>query len=91
MWELEAEIKTIINNDYRLRFTIPTQQELANIRRINRDLTRGEQAKINEINDGLKTFVDALEDGQVSFEDVSLDLKAALQKYFAGGRVDDAG
>ena len=85
MWELETEIKAITNNDYRLRFTIPTQQELANIRRINRDLTRSEQAKINEVNDGLKTFVEALEDGQVLFEDVSLDLKAALQKYFAGG------
>ena len=56
MWELEAEIKAITNNDYRLRFTIPTQQELANIRRINRDLTRSEQAKINEVNDGLKNL-----------------------------------
>ena len=90
MWELQAEIEAIKNNDYRLRFKIPTQQELANIRRIHRDLTRSERAKINQANDGLKTFVDALEEGQVLFDEVSLDLKATLQKYFAQGTTDDA-
>ena len=89
MLALQQEIEAIKTNAFRLRFTIPTEDELANIRRIHRDLTASESARITNAHDGLRSFIDALEHGDMFMRDIPLELRAALRKYLTGDIADD--
>ena len=89
MLALQQEIEAIKTNAFRLRFTIPTEDELANIRRIHRDLTASERARITNAHDGLRSFIDALEHGDMFMRDIPLELRAALRKYLTGDIADD--
>ena len=90
MLALQEEISAIKSNGFRLRFTVPTDDELENMRRIHRDLTASERARINSANDGLRSFIEVLERGDMSMHDIPLELRAALQKYLARDIAHDA-
>ena len=85
MKELEGEIEAIRTNNYQLKFTIPTDEELSQIRRINRDLTSGEQARIQEAQRNLTALVEAFGRGDISIDDVPPHLKTAVVQIFLGG------
>ena len=90
MLALQEEISEIKSNGFRLRFTVPTDDQLENMRRIHRDLTASERARINSANDGLRSFIEVLERGDMSMHDIPLELRAALQKYLARDIAHDA-
>ena len=85
MTDLKAEIDSIQQNNYRLQFTIPTEKELAQIRRINREHASGEQARSREANRVLNLFVEAFDRGEISLEDIPPHLKTAVVQIFMGG------
>ena len=89
MAALQQEIEFIKHQEFRLQFNIPTDTELVNMRRIHRDLSPSEIARVNQAHDGIRNFVDALEHGDVSIRDIPLDLRVALQRYMAGENNDD--
>ena len=83
MDELRKEIDLISGHDYRLQFRVPTHEELEHIRQIHRDLTASERARINEAEKGLRTFIEALERGEITIEDLPMQLRTAMAKYWA--------
>ena len=93
MNELQSEIESIKNNDYKLKFRIPTDEQLSEMRRIHRELTASEQARANEAETALRNFFEALKRGDTSIEELPMELKTDVANYFAkhlGGPVDDA-
>ena len=94
MNELQAEIESIKNNDFKLKFHIPSDEQLSEMRRIHRELTASERARANEAEAALRTFVAALKRGDTSIEELPIELKTNVANYFAkylGEPTDDAG
>ena len=81
MHQLKTEIETIQNNDYRLRFQVPTDEQLENLRRIHRDLSASERDKLQKAEKDLRSFIEALEHGDVTIDDLPMRLKTAIAKY----------
>ena len=84
MEELRAEVDSIRNNGYRLRITIPTDEELQKIRRIHREPTSNEQARMNEAMQGLESFISALDRGDISLNDLPTAMRNAVDRLLAG-------
>ena len=82
MTSLQQEIEAIKRQEFQLQFNIPTNAELANMRRIHRDLSPSEIARVNQAHDGIKIFVDALEHGDVSIHDIPLPPKSGAAKIY---------
>ena len=84
MIRLEKEIESIRSNSYRLRFRVPTEEELETMRRIHRDLTATERDKLKKAERGLRSFVEALERGEISIDDLPMRLKTSVAKHLGG-------
>ncbi len=92
MNELQAEIESIKNNDYKLKFPIPTDGQLSEMRRIHRELTASERARANEAETALRNFFEAVKRGRISFDELPIELKTEVADYFArhlGDPIDD--
>ena len=88
MNQLEMEIESIRSNNYRLRFRVPTDEELETMGRIHRDLTASERDKLRRAERGLRSFVEALERGEVSIDDLPLDLKTSIARHLGRPGID---
>ncbi len=62
---LEKEIQKCIHNSFNLKFTIPTRQELDNMRMIHRDRTELEKKKIKKASAVLKDIIKSIENGEL--------------------------
>ena len=80
MAELEEEIEAIQNNNYRLTFQLPTEEELETMRQIHRDLTPSEQARLDEAARALRDLLRALDRGEISADDLPPDLRTDAAK-----------
>ena len=83
MQELIEEIETIRSNDYRLTFNVPTDEQLDNMRQIHRERTAYERARANEAETALRNFLEAMDRGDTSLDDLPMQLKTSLAEYFA--------
>lgn len=92
MEELEKEIKAIISNGYRLKFSIPTSDELSRMRQIHRELTASERQKVQQMERTLRELIVALDKGDLDIENLPADVRGAMVKYFASQelRQDDS-
>ena len=89
MSNLEAEIRSVQQHRWRLEFTIPTQAQLAKMRKINRDLTAGERAKIDKLEKNAEELIKALERGELSTDALPPKIRRQLAEYFSGeGRAE---
>ena len=80
MTELQREIdKTIIENDYKLSFLIPTKEELKKIRLIHRDRTKQEKDEIVKAKKELKNVNKLIDQGIINPEMLP-ELKTLLEK-----------
>lgn len=91
MSKLEAEIQAVREHHFRLEFTIPTVEELVDIRKIHRERTPDERNTIRNAEKGLKSALKALERGDLVAENLSPELRVALSKYLDvdSGLVDE--
>lgn len=62
---IENEIQECINEEYSLKFTIPTLQELDRMRLINRDKTEDEKKKIANATSSISELIELVEKGLV--------------------------
>ena len=69
MEQLRTEIESIQNSDYRLKFRIPTDEELDHMRKIHRELTASEQDRAKGAERGLRSVIEALDRGEISLDD----------------------
>ena len=90
MVELKKEIQAIVASDYRLQFTVPTDDELARIRRINRELSESEEARIEAARKNLADLVAAFDRGDISIDDIPANLKTSVVRHFMAGRANDS-
>ena len=83
MDNLVAEMEAIRDNDYKLTFGVPTDEQLHNMRQIHRERTASERARANEAENALRNFLSAIQRGDTSIDDLPMDLKTSLAKFLA--------
>jgi superfamily I DNA and RNA helicase len=86
MQGIEQEISKVKSQGYQLRFAIPKEEELKHIRQIHRELTAAERDRIQRAERGLREFVDAVERGDIDFENLPLDLRGRVARYLQSQR-----
>jgi superfamily I DNA and RNA helicase len=60
---LQKEFDSVVRNNYSLSFTVPSTEELQQIRRINRDRTLDEQKKIKQASESIRKLNDLVRKG----------------------------
>jgi superfamily I DNA and RNA helicase len=80
---LQAEVQRVVEADYQLRFTVPTANELAALRRIHRDLTPAERGKAKKAESTLAEYLAEVESGAIDPEHLPRDLRDKLRKLFS--------
>jgi superfamily I DNA and RNA helicase len=80
MTALSTEITKVINNEYVLDFVIPTEPELIKMRQIHKEKTIDEKKRFQEVQSGLKGFLDAIENGDISIDQLPLHLRTKLAR-----------
>lgn len=88
MNEIISELESVRKNDYRLRFSVPTPEALANIRKIHRDMSAAEIAKRDTALKNVEPLLAMLESGELPTEALPDDFKKRLQVLLGNG--DDA-
>jgi len=83
MQHLASEAQSIIDNNYQLRFKIPTYEELQRHRVLHRDQTPGERQKAKRAEAGLKQFLKAVQSGVIPLETLPPDTQAAIRTLMA--------
>jgi superfamily I DNA and RNA helicase len=79
MNDLKAEIDKVIENDFKLEFQVPTQTELAKMRKIHRDMTRDEQDEVRKMEEALSRYVESVEKGDLGEDIISRSLRDKLR------------
>ncbi len=89
---IKAETDQIIANRFQLEFTIPTANELAQLRHIHRDRPEGEEEAVRRATEGVAAFLEAVERGEMDLLDLPPGLRtrlSRLQTDSSDGRGDD--
>jgi superfamily I DNA and RNA helicase len=89
MKELGEELKKVVRNQYRLAFRVPTREELEKMRRIHRDVSKEELAKIQRAERGLAEIVEMIRRGDISKDDLSPELRSALASLLGDGEAEE--
>ena len=79
---LSQEIDSIRSSNFRLKFRVPTDEELENIRQMHRELTGNERDRLRKAERELKAFIEALDRGEISMEDLPMQLKTSVARHF---------
>jgi len=78
MEQLKTEVDKVVNNDFQLKFTVPSATELAELKKIYREITHGEREKIRT----LSQLADLIEKGDLSVENIPKDLREKIKRQF---------
>ena len=87
---IEAEVRAVIANDFKLGFTIPTAAELMTLRHIHRDRPPEDEASVKRATEGLSAFLEALDQGEVDWLDLPPNLRTRLQRLRGESSIDDS-
>jgi superfamily I DNA and RNA helicase len=88
MNEIISELQSVRQNDYQLRFQVPTAETLANIRKIHRDMSTAEITKRSSALQNAEPLLAMLESGELPPEALPDEFKKRLQ--IAMRKEDDA-
>jgi superfamily I DNA and RNA helicase len=72
------EANKVVNMAFKLEFPIPTADELAVMRHIHRERSENEEASMRRAAEGLTTFLDAVERGDIDVSDLPPALRTKL-------------
>jgi superfamily I DNA and RNA helicase len=78
MKEIIRELESVRDNDYRLKFRVPTAEALANIRKIHRDMSAAEIAKRDSALKNVEPLLAMLESGELPMEALPDEFKKRL-------------
>nr|VFJ55887.1 MAG: Superfamily I DNA and RNA helicases [Candidatus Kentron sp. DK] len=87
MQALMQEFESLKNNDYRLRFRYPTEEERKKLIVVNRDMTDTERRKAQKGTKDFAQFVEYLKEGTVRPEDLDVELRSDLIRLLNGEAV----
>ena len=82
---IEREIREVQTRDYRLTFTVPTDDELAHMRRIHRDRSDEEERLAVKASKSAEDLARALDSGSFDPDDLSPELRKRLLERLARG------
>ena len=88
MAPIAAEVQAVIDNQYRLKFEIPTAEQLVELRHIHRDRPPEHEASIRKASDGLDAFLAGVERGEVELSDLPANLIVRLADIKREGDAD---
>lgn len=77
---LAGEVEAVAAHDYRLSFRVPTEEQLAALRRIHRDMTAAEKKRIASHTDALTSFARDMERGVIDKDALPKEVLERLQK-----------
>jgi superfamily I DNA and RNA helicase len=80
MAEIEAEVETVRNSGFQLRFEIPTPEALSHLRRIHRERDDEELKSLSRATKSLSELLAALDRGDLDFDDLAPNLRTRLAK-----------
>ncbi|HDZ9270598.1 MULTISPECIES: DEAD/DEAH box helicase [Vibrio] len=80
---LLEEYNRVIENDFSLHFTYPTEAEREKMRVVNRDMSSSERQRVNAAKRNAQNLAILL-DGEVNVEDIPEELRAALLAKLRG-------
>jgi superfamily I DNA and RNA helicase len=80
MSAIKNEFESVKENDFRLSFKYPTEDERKYLRIVNRDMTASEKSKINKSQYQLDEVASHLLSGEIHKEDLSPELVEKLRK-----------
>ena len=83
MARLGEEISEVVHRGYKLHFKVPTAEELENIRKIHRDRTTDERRVVSDVADTLSDYMNRVESGDLSIEDLPTNLRERLRKLLS--------
>lgn len=87
-----TEAAAVKQRGYRLEFRLPTPEQSAAMRQIHRERTDEERARAEKAAQGLATFVDGLQRGDISLEHLPVELRTRLAKMMkTHGQIGDEG
>lgn len=86
---LLEEINAVKTSNYQLVFDIPTAEQLARMRKIHRERTSDEMARIKKAEKGLHEFLSAVRRGDVSIEALPPELRTALATLVGRSETED--
>ena len=86
MEKLAAEVQRVVANGYKLRFTVPTPEELEKMRRIHRDMSRSEREDRQRMEKTLDSFVEQIQRGDLSLDQLPPDLREKLREIFRSSK-----
>ncbi|MDE0699779.1 MAG: ATP-binding domain-containing protein [Acidimicrobiaceae bacterium] len=72
---IRREVEAVVRENHQLRFTIPTESELANLRHLHRDRPENVEKSLQKATEGLSAFLEAYDRGELD----PLDLPPALR------------
>lgn len=84
MIKLVDEFNKVKENDFKLDFTYPTEEQRRKMNVVNRDMTANEQRFIYQTNHELGRIVSALENGELFLEDIPEEILTSLKKKMFG-------
>lgn len=89
MSKLKAEVDRVVDEDYKLRIRVPTAQQLQHLRRIHRDMTAEEISRTRQVEKGLSEFVEMIDRGELSLDNLPSELRDRLLKITKKGHASD--
>lgn len=90
MPEMTAEVEAVRQAGFRLRFVIPTSEELARLRRIHRERSDAEVATLKKATRNAQELLSAFERGEVGLEDLPPAVRTRLLRAVQEDLVDGA-
>ena len=88
MRTLQEEIDAIRESNYQLRFRVPTQDQLLAMRQLHRDPSASERARMVETERAAQTFLEALDSGEITVDDLPIHLRTSFARHLGGNSVD---
>ncbi|MCC8913490.1 ATP-binding domain-containing protein [Xanthomonas euvesicatoria] len=84
MRKLQDEFSRVKEHEFRLEFTYPDEEQRNKLQIINRDMTAVERKRLQQKLGEGASFIEALESGEIEFEDLSPELIDRLNKVLKG-------
>ena len=78
MEQLKAEVDKVVSNDFQLKFTVPSATQLAQLKKIYREITHDEREKIRSLSE----LADLIEKGDLSVESIPEELREKIKRQF---------
>lgn len=86
MEQLKQELTSVAAAKYELNFTYPTEEQLAQLRIVHREVSRAAEGAISDTDKSMRTLLDRFTRGEVLAEDIDPDILERLRQVLGGGR-----